>query len=108
MRKNIEIFKELDTKPVFIVPHEKVRVGSWKELAGDSITVLADSGFYVSMVYGVAFQMRIHSDTSNTPGTFIIGKDGLLKWAKIGEGRNNFHDRPSYQEIADRIKQTEN
>lgn len=98
----------MNTKPVFIVPHEKIRVKIWKELAGDSITVLADSGYYVSMVYGVAFQMRIHSDTSNTPGTFLIGKDGLLKWVKRGEGRNNFHDRPSYQEILDKIRQTEN
>ena len=82
-----------------IVPHEKIRTRAWQEFGGDELIVLADSGFNVSMMYGVAFQMRIHSDTSNTPGTFLIGRNGILEKAWIGQGKKNWSDRPDLAKI---------
>jgi hypothetical protein len=49
-------------------------------------------------MYGVAFQMRVHTDTSNTPGTFLIDKSGIIRYARVGRGPKNFHDRPSVEE----------
>ena len=82
-----------------MVPHEKVRARAWLKPAGGAYPVLADPGFAASAAYGVAFQMRIHSDTSNTPGTFIIDPEGVLRWARVGEGEGNWRDRPSVEEV---------
>ena len=89
---------------IFIVPHEKVRAKAWAQRTRGSFTVLADSGFAASAAYGVAFQMRIHTDTSNTPGTFLIGTDGVLKWAYIGKGKRNWNDRPKPQTVLKQVR----
>ena len=68
------------------------------------LTFLADGGFWVSSMYGVAFQMRIHTDTSNTPGTFVIDRQGVLRWSHIGTGRFNWRDRPSADEILEQVR----
>ena len=66
---------------------------------------LADPGFLVSSIYGVAFQMRIHTDTSNTPGTFVIDRQGILKWSHIGSGKANWRDRPTIPETLAKVKE---
>ena len=76
---------------------------SWQEAAGDGLAVLADGGFRVSALYGVAFQMRVYTDTSNTPGTFLIDRTGVIRYSRIGRGPKNFHDRPSIDEIIAQI-----
>ena len=98
-------FKKLNTQVIAIVPHEKVRVKAWKKRARGKYPVLADPGFMASARYGLAFQMRIHTDTSNTPGTFLIGKDGLLKWAHVGTGKKNWNDRPSVPAMLKKVKE---
>ena len=104
MRDKLDILRDYNTEPVIIVPHEKIRTRAWKRLAGNELLVLADSGFKVSLMYGVAFQMRVHSDTSNTPGTFLINRDGILKKAWIGQGEENWADRPEISELLDAAK----
>ena len=86
-----------------VVPHERCRTKWWADKAKGKVVFLADGGFGVSSMYGVAFQMRIHTDTSNTPGTFVIDKQGLLRWAHIGQGKKNWADRPSPQQILERV-----
>ena len=88
-----------------VVPHEKVRTAWWKKRARGAYPVLADSGFSASVKYGVAFQMHIHTDTSDTPGTFLIGKDGVLKWSHIGKGRKSWNDRPTMSTVLEKIKE---
>ncbi len=66
---------------------------------------LADPGFLVSSIYGVAFQMRIHTDTSNTPGTFLIDNQGILRWSHIGSGKANWRDRPTISETLAKVKE---
>lgn len=82
-----------------VIPHEMQRVASWQERAGNGFPVLADGGFLASSIYGIAFQMRIHTDTSNTPGVFLIGKDGVIRFLRIGTGPRNFADRPTIDEV---------
>ncbi len=85
-----------------IVPHERCRTKWWSDKA--KVTFLADPGYWVSSMYGVAFQMRIHTDTSNTPGTFLIDKQGVLRWSHIGIGKANWRDRPTNQEILEKVR----
>ena len=70
------------------------------------MAVLADPGFLVSSMYGVAFQMRIHTDTSNTPGTFVIDRKGRLRWSYIGKGNRNWSDRPKPDAIVAKVKES--
>jgi len=56
-------------------------------------------------MYGVAFQMRIHTDTSNTPGTFVIDQRGILQWSHVGSGNRNWRDRPTAQETLVKVKE---
>ena len=98
-------FDAVDAKVLLVVPHERCRVKWWAERGQGKVTVLADPGFLVSSMYGVAFQMRIHSDTSNTPGTFVIDKQGVLRWSHIGTGRRNYADRPSAAVTLAKVKE---
>lgn len=96
--------KEEGVEVLLVVPHERVRATAWAERAGDRVRVLADGGFQVSGLYGVAFQMRIHADTSNTPGTFVIDAEGVLRWSHVGTGPKNWGDRPTVAEILRQVQ----
>jgi len=99
LRKEIVRFEKAGAAVLVVVPHDKARVKTWAKKAGGAYPVLCDPGFVASCRYGVAFQMRIHTDTSNTPGTFVIDKAGVLAWAHVGQGKRNWADRPSVDEM---------
>jgi len=105
LHDNLSILRDHNAEPVLIVPHEKIRTRAWKKLAGNELIVLADSGFEVSLMYGVAFQMPVHSDTSNTPGTFLVNRDGIIKKAWAGQGEENWADHPGLPEILNAIEE---
>ena len=63
--------------------------------------LLADPAHLVSAAYGVAFQMRIHTEWCNRPGTFVVDREGVLRYARRGR---SFADRPSPAEILAEIK----
>lgn len=63
--------------------------------------LLADPGQIVSAAYGVAFQMRIHTELSNRPATFIIDRSGVIRYVRRATG---FADRPSPGEILAELK----
>ncbi len=94
MAAKIGEIREEGFEALVVVPHDAARVKAWEDRAGGPYPVLADPGFVASCAYGVAFQMRIHVDTSNTPGVFVIDKKGVLRWAHRGEGPKNWADRP--------------
>jgi len=56
-------------------------------------------------MYGVAFQMSIHTEISNRPATFIIDKQGTLQYARRG---SYFGDRPSVADIIAELKKLSN
>lgn len=88
-----------------VVPHERCRVKWWSDQSGGTVVTLADPGFWASSLYGVSFQMRIHTDTSNTPGTFVIDKKGILQWAYLGAGAKNWNDRPTMDQMLAKVKE---
>lgn len=60
--------------------------------------LLMDPSLTVSATYGVPFQMRIHTELSNRPATFIVDKAGVIRFAKRA---TTFSDRPSVQKIVE-------
>ena len=63
--------------------------------------MLMDPSLTVSATYGVPFQMRVHTELSNRPATFIIDKAGMIKFAQRAE---TFADRPSVSTVLDVLK----
>ena len=53
---------------------------------------------------GVAFQMRIHTEWSNRPATFIVDKEGMLRYAHRAR---SFADRPGADEIISELRKLE-
>ena len=98
-------FEAADATLVVIIPHERCRTKWWADKTKGKVKFLADPGFLVSSIYSVAFQMRIHTDTSNTPGTFVIDKQGILRWSHIGSGKANWRDRPTVPETLAKVKE---
>jgi peroxiredoxin len=58
--------------------------------------ILADPAHTVSATYGVAFQMNIHTEWSNRAATFIIDKEGVIRYERRGR---TFADRPKPDEL---------
>ena len=67
--------------------------------------LLLDPTQTVSAMYGVAFQMRIHTEISNRPATFVIDKQGILQYARRG---SYFGDRPSVADVMAELKKLPN
>ena len=63
--------------------------------------LLTDPAQVVSATYGVAFQMRIHTEWSNRPATFIIDKNGIIRYARLAK---SFADRPRPDEILEELR----
>ena len=92
--------KELDKTNAQILavdPHESWAAKALMKRAGAStdelsFPVLMDPSLTVSATYGVPFQMRIHTELSNRPATFIIDKSGVIRFAKRAA---TFFDRPN-------------
>lgn len=107
MRDKLKQFESLDAQLLVVDPHE-----AWsgkyllKEtgLTTDDLNypLLLDPSLTVSAVYGVAFQMRIHTEVSNRPATFIIDQSGVLRYEKRAR---SFGDRPSPDEIVKQLQQ---
>ena len=106
MRETLDELQGQRAEVVAIDPHE-----SWsaKVLLKDSgletsdvhFPLLMDPSLTVSATYGVAFQMRIHTEWSNRPATFIIDKSGVLRYQRRA---TTFADRPTTAEIVAELK----
>lgn len=100
-------FQSLDAELIAIDPHED---WSMKALLKDSglttddvhYPLLADPTQTVSAMYGVAFQMRIHTELSNRPATFIVDKNGVIRYERRAR---TFSDRPTADELLVQLKQ---
>jgi len=69
-----------------------------------SFPVLMDPSLTVSATYGVPFQMRVHTELSNRPATFIIDKTGVIRFAQRAE---TFSDRPSVEKVISVLQELE-
>lgn len=93
--------RKLGAEVLIVDPHEVYRVRHMLRNAKDPaglpvFPVLADAAGAVSALYGVAMQMSIHTERSNRPATFIIDRDGVVRYAKLGV---KYSDRPGVETI---------
>jgi len=65
-----------------------------------SFPLLMDPTLTTSAEYGVVTQMRIHTEWSNRPATFVIDREGIIQYMKKG---NSFADRPTADQIIKEI-----
>lgn len=106
MREELDRLKQRDAELLAVDPHE---IYSAKFLLKETgfrtedlqFPLLMDASQTLSATYGVAFQMRIHTELSNRPSTFLIDKKGVLRYAKRGI---SFADRPKPAEIVRELK----
>jgi peroxiredoxin len=106
LRDKLKLLKETDAQLLAIDPHE---IWSAKYLLRETgfktddlqYPMLMDPTQTVSAMYGVAFQMRIHTELSNRPATFVIDKQGILRYAKPAR---TFADRPRPEQIITEIR----
>ena len=72
-------------------------------LATDDVSfpLLQDPALTASASYGVAFQMRVHVEESNRPATFIIDKEGILRYERRG---TTYSDRPPASQIKEELR----
>ena len=106
MREKLASLEEVDAQLLAIDPHE-----SWSakyllketgfETSDVNFPLLLDPTQTVSATYGVAFQMRIHTELSNRPATFIIDREGVIRYARRA---TTFGDRPSPAQIVAELK----
>ncbi len=105
MREKLGELDKRDALLFAVDPHESYRVRHMLRDAGTevdevSFPVLADPASTVSASYGVAFQMQVHTERANRPATFIIDKQGVLRFAHRGK---KYSDRPKLADIIDEL-----
>ena len=101
MREKLEEIKDCNAQLLAVDPHE---VSSAKYLLKETglstddlnYPLLMDPSLTISAMYGVAFGMRIHTEVSNRPATFVIDKSGVIRYARLAQ---SFGDRPSPKQI---------
>ena len=96
MRDTLKEIQGLDAELLAFDPHEAWSAKYLLKEVGfttDDVNypLLMDPALTVSADYGVPFQMRIHTEWSTRPATFIVDKEGVLRYAKRGAAYN---DRP--------------
>ncbi len=64
--------------------------------------LVLDPALTVSAAYGVAFQMRIHVEVSNRPATFVIDREGVVRYERRGR---TFADRPKADDLLKQLEQ---
>ena len=106
LRSEIKSVEELEAVVLAVDPHESwAATALLKEVGLDTDDVnfplLLDPSLTVSAKYGVSFQMNIHVEVSNRPATFIIDKQGVLRFEHRG---TSFSDRPSPDDIVNELK----
>ncbi len=105
LRERLDELQAAGAQLIAIDPHEPYAAQALLEEVGfdaDDVhyPLLCDPAHAVSAAYGVAFQMRIHTELCNRPATFIIDRDGIIRYAKWGR---SFADRPSPKTILEEL-----
>lgn len=107
LRNALRNMKDTTAQILAVDPHEAWSAKALLRESGSStddvsFPVLMDPSLTVSATYGVPFQMRVHTELSNRPATFIIDKQGVIQFAQRAE---TFSDRPSVEKVISVLKQ---
>lgn len=96
MRDHVAEFEEAGAQLLVVDPHEAWSARHFLKDVGMEegqigYPLLLDPAQTVSATYGVAMQMRIHTEISNRPALFLIDRQGVLRGEHRGQ---SFSDRP--------------
>ena len=86
---------------VAIKPEPKPVVFSFKDRVISTLPLLADPGSSVHEAYGIVKPYRFHNQDMYLPATFLIDKQGILRWMYIGVKNS---DRPSLDLIIEQLE----
>jgi peroxiredoxin len=97
LRNRLKDFDARGAQVLVVDPHESYRVRHMLKEAGFEpedvhVPILADPAHAVSATYGVAFQMQIHTEWSNRPSSFVIDREGIIRFAHRAQ---SYSDRPT-------------
>jgi len=97
LRDKVQEFEDVGAQLLVIDPHESWSAKRFLKDVGLSTgdvgyPLLLDPTQTVSATYGVAMQMRVHTELSNRPAAFVIDRDGILRYERRAK---TFADRPS-------------
>jgi peroxiredoxin len=101
LRESLATIAQSDAQLLAIDPHEVWSAKMLLKNTGFSTDdlhypLLMDPSITVSATYGVAFQMQIHVELSNRPATFIIDKQGIIRYARRAL---TYNDRPTVRQV---------
>ena len=106
MRDQVDEFEKAGAQLIAVDPHE-----SWsaKRFLRDVGSETGDVGYplvldpthTVSAAYGVAMQMRIHTELSNRPATFVIDRAGVIRYERRAK---TFADRPTAKFLLEEVR----
>jgi len=101
LRNRIKDFEDAGAQLLVVDPHESYRVRHLLKEAGAQpeelhVPILADPANAISATYGVAFQMKIHTEWSNRPATFVIDQAGVIRSAHRAR---TYGDRPTPERL---------
>jgi peroxiredoxin len=101
LRNRLKDFDARSAQVLVVDPHESYRVRHLLKEAGFApedvhVPIRADPANAVSATYGVAFQMQIHTEWSNRPASFVIDRDGVIRFAHRAK---SYSDRPTADEL---------
>lgn len=106
MRDRIGDIQAQEARLLAVDPHEKwaaqfLLKDTGLETGDLHFPLLMDAAQTVNATYGVAFQMRIHTEWSSRPATFIVDREGVIRYARRGQ---TFSDRPKPDDILAELK----
>lgn len=106
MRDKISDFEKAGAQLLVVDPHESWAAKHFlKDVGLESgdigYPLLMDPALTVSATYGVAMQMKIHVEWSNRPATFLIDREGVIRYERRAK---TFSDRPKPDELVTELK----
>ena len=106
LRDKVKEFENVGAQLLVVDPHESWSAKRFlKDVGLDTGDVgyplLLDPTLTVSATYGVAMQMRIHTELSNRPAAFVIDREGVIRYERRAK---TYSDRPSIAELLDEIR----
>jgi peroxiredoxin len=109
LRDRLSEIRERGAELIAVDPHEVWAARALLKETGlttDDLhyPLLTDAALTVSATYGVAFQMRIHVEISNRPATFLIDREGVIRYERRG---TTFADRPKVDEVLEQLKRVQ-
>ena len=100
MQQDYPAIAGLDAEILAVSVDDLSGAGRAVEALGLEFEILSDPDAEAARAYGV---FNLHNNNLPTPATFILDKDGVIRWRYIG--KNERTDRPDNDEIIAQLRE---